>query len=285
MEPRFIDRKNVEILYQYCSPETFINIIQNKTLRFSDIFAMNDFTETHWGEKILNDAVDRLGDKIPDELASYLRQVFPELRENLLPTVCCFSRDGDVLSQWRAYGHDGSGYAIGFAIDEMHSVPARPLEILYETDDQIREAEEYVKHLAAPPDLSIFSFDEDCKKKIRTFASDLCAFKNPGFREELEIRLVHMLLVDRTQNQRKLRSVGGYSKDKEIEGSEIKFRNSNSTPVAFVDLKFDLDPTEKPIKKLYLGPRNKSSISSIQNFLGTNGVHNVEIRKSETSYG
>ncbi|WP_416152053.1 DUF2971 domain-containing protein [Pseudomonas sp. Bout1] len=26
----------------------------------------------------------------------------------------CFSKAGDVLSQWRAYADDGQGYAIGF---------------------------------------------------------------------------------------------------------------------------------------------------------------------------
>ena len=33
--------------------------------------------------------------------------------------VSCFSADGDVLSQWRAYADDGHGFAIGFAPAEF----------------------------------------------------------------------------------------------------------------------------------------------------------------------
>jgi len=28
--------------------------------------------------------------------------------------ITCFSRNGDLLSQWRAYGNDGKGVSIGF---------------------------------------------------------------------------------------------------------------------------------------------------------------------------
>ena len=40
---------------------------------------------------------------------------------------CCFSESSDLLSQWRAYGNDGQGVAIGFnakllsKIDDMYS--------------------------------------------------------------------------------------------------------------------------------------------------------------------
>ena len=33
---------------------------------------------------------------------------------NTLPLIGCFSKNGDLLSQWRAYAEDGKGFSIGF---------------------------------------------------------------------------------------------------------------------------------------------------------------------------
>jgi hypothetical protein len=58
--PRTHDFNDDATIFHYCSPETFLNIIQYKTLRFSDIYAMNDFTEMRWGLSILDETISIL---------------------------------------------------------------------------------------------------------------------------------------------------------------------------------------------------------------------------------
>lgn len=36
--------------------------------------------------------------------------------------ICCFSENGDILSQWRAYADDGKGLAIGFNVKKIEEL-------------------------------------------------------------------------------------------------------------------------------------------------------------------
>jgi len=50
--PMLYDRiykpKRNELIYHYCSAETFNAICTNKTIRLCDIFSIIDFSEMHW---------------------------------------------------------------------------------------------------------------------------------------------------------------------------------------------------------------------------------------------
>lgn len=94
------------MLYHYCDQSAFINIIKNKVLWASDLTKMNDPTELVHGPQIL--------------VALY-RSIFPNSKVDLskersLPNngymhlACSMSKDGDLLSQWRAYSNDGAGF-------------------------------------------------------------------------------------------------------------------------------------------------------------------------------
>lgn len=45
-----------DLLYHYCSAETFLAICGSKRLRFNDLFSMNDFSELHWGYHVWEEA-------------------------------------------------------------------------------------------------------------------------------------------------------------------------------------------------------------------------------------
>jgi hypothetical protein len=107
------------LIYHYTSDTGLQGIIESGKLWFSDIFGLNDPTELRHGLKV---AIDVLKSKIDDarpEIATFASQLERfdvdagvEAAGHFF--ICCFSGDADDLGQWRAYAHDGRGYALGF---------------------------------------------------------------------------------------------------------------------------------------------------------------------------
>jgi Protein of unknown function (DUF2971) len=104
-----------------------------------------------------------------------------------------FLLDADLLSQWRAsYADDGRGFAIGFSPKLMQKVPAKQLRVLYEEGAQIFELMNNLRHVYQVEKSKNFRYDEEFQSHLYQLGLDLCAYKNPAFQEEKEIRLAHI---------------------------------------------------------------------------------------------
>ena len=118
-------------VYHYCSLETFNTIINNKTLRASDITKSNDDQELKWiANSISNTIINVIlnnktlcskynidNDKIrfiEEQIKNVTNSVYISNSRTMLSLACCFSETGDLLSQWRGYANDGNGISIGF---------------------------------------------------------------------------------------------------------------------------------------------------------------------------
>lgn len=132
------DTKRPELVYHYCSLESFYLIIRNKTLRLSDITKSNDSMELMLPKDdivyILEDAyenvetqylkkfmtVEEFRKHVKDNMNNY----FNDKLRNSIFFVMCFSgtQSGDLLSQWRGYADDGRGVAIGFDVDTLREI-------------------------------------------------------------------------------------------------------------------------------------------------------------------
>lgn len=143
------------------------------------------------------------------------------------------SLDGDVLSQWRAYSSDGEGYAIGFDASVFPSLQVRPLRVLYDKRQQIDEAL-FIKSIYAVEQTEAIKYGSDFGRMCATFACDMASFKNPAFAEEKEVRIVHALVFEPSNDSLKLRDEGGSAFDKDVPGEEVKFRMKGEIPVAFI---------------------------------------------------
>ena len=106
-----------KLVYHYCSIETFLSIIQNSVLRLTDIEKSNDYSERVYMETLI---LKQFQKKINNNLNGYLLDNFIVKYYQSLYTssnlyASCFSEDGDLLSQWRAYADNGTGVSIGFS--------------------------------------------------------------------------------------------------------------------------------------------------------------------------
>ena len=123
------------LVYHYCSLDTFFSIITNKTLRLSDVAKSNDNLEVMWLKKIMTKMMEKenmsyefFNDKIKkayslekykEKLMEKTDKFFEQREIKSKFFAICFSgmESEDMLSQWRGYGDDGKGVAIAFDED------------------------------------------------------------------------------------------------------------------------------------------------------------------------
>lgn len=273
-----------ELIFHYCDPDAFFGITQNRRLWFSDVFSMNDFMEMHWGYSIFKRAMSELLKTIPKEFFDRVDDRIAHAGSNILPVVSCFSLDGDVLSQWRAYADDGSGFAIGFSAEELVKMAVRPLRVLYDDRKQVDELKALFLALHEVEKADGFKYGEDFNESCTVMTVDLCALKNPAFQEEKEVRLVHAINFVHSEDGMSLKSVGGTAWGRMAKPEEVKFRMKREVPVPYVPMDFSDCGAVKSIKKIVLGPRNRNLLSNISIYLNTIGLTGIQLEKSAASY-
>lgn len=283
---RIYKPKENDLIYHYCSAETFHAICTNKTIRLCDIFSMNDYMEMHWGysiwEKVASNLVDTIGYKFIDSID----QIIHESGRKCLVLASCFSLDRDVLSQWRAYSNDGNGYCVGFKAKELLNLSIKPLKVEYNESKQMKELTNIVKALNEveqnlPEDEQ---YGNNFINTCANIAFDLAAFKNPAFSEEKEIRLIHLLNFKESNSSLKLVDSGGTYFGKPAEPIDVKFLISQNAPKTYIDIEFTNNGTINPIQEVLIGPKNQVLNSAISVFLETLAIGNVGIKRSKSSY-
>jgi hypothetical protein len=107
------------IIYHYTDDVGLKGILESGQIWLTDIFNLNDPSEVRHGfshavnilkSKVANDPPD--GKRFAEGLEAFFRQ--GKIEEVGHHFVCSFSSCGDDLGQWRAYGDNGRGYALGF---------------------------------------------------------------------------------------------------------------------------------------------------------------------------
>jgi len=204
------------LVYYYCSDEAFRAIVRRGTLRMSNIFHLNDGAEFLWAIQQLcahGDALSREYEGVNPESIEAAYRI--ESKGETDVSVVCFSQDDDDLSQWRGYGDDARGVAIGFNADYLLNECAMSFsmvpafrgnvlagEVLYVDDDGNIVAPNsmvgtslldffrtsYDNHaLAAVP--------RDHEAPFRSFVDNLLAtgglVKHDAFRHENEWRIIY----------------------------------------------------------------------------------------------
>lgn len=321
-----MDNKNT--IFHYCSLETFFAIITNKCVRLSDLNKTNDYMEKRWTSKLLVEAlINKLQEwKVDidlqeeywyeDGLDSHLKFYEKIMNEVLYDTkpvlISCFSKEKDVLSQWRAYGQDGTGISIGFnqkLIKNLDKIKTKNnvwvKDIIYREKKQREEVEDcieacmwYMQRLFDSDKFkSTTEFKEYFRNEFDVFCEVLpeyleqisCFIKNPAFKEEKEVRIIY---------DTNLKGVEFISEDNRIECFEtirscdkfnispIKFNIRNDKIVAYADLDFSNMIEEGVIEEIVIGPKSNISEEDIIYLLYASGynIDQIRINRSMATY-
>ena len=133
-----------EILYHYTTQIGFLGIIQSKSIWGTDMRYLNDKREYLVAMELLTERVTRFVDGPAQGSPQFL--FLEKLQARLTNIwswpffVASFSADGDLLSQWRGYGHEG-GYALGFRsevlVDQLRAQDWTLASCVYDREQQL----------------------------------------------------------------------------------------------------------------------------------------------------
>lgn len=223
------------ILYQYTDSCALQGMKKENELWATGWRFLNDENEYMYGFELLKKHLKKNGNKY-NKLRSFIEDVDKmKVAQDIemLGGICCFSENGDLLSQWRGYGKGYNSVSIGFNMHKLSHYltdsPQGPFlgKVIY---DEVRQN----KIL----DVLLTRINEKCDKP--TFGDVAAAlyfvllfFKEECWKEEAEWRLL---------------SFG--------KNNDIKFRTGNLGLIPYLPLKVFKDNVEGCIEEIII-PRSK----------------------------
>jgi hypothetical protein len=278
-------------LYHYCSAQSLISILKNRTIRFSDVTLLNDREEAEWGYRVFQQAAELLLKpethfRAPPQFFAEIQRLWLSFSMGTRHFVACFSADGDSLSQWRAYAEDGKGYSIGFKAKDIRSqMPLQIYDVLYDQDQQLQEMIDaigslYLEFEDKGADYTAEWFTTRCAE----LAASSVALKNPAWRDEKEIRCHHLVVAAMTESKWMLQDPGGSSAAVKVVPQAIQFETRGGVIVPFLDLPFSVSDTGHPIEDIVVGPKCPTDMFTLLFFLGAEGYGKIPIRFAGSAY-
>lgn len=279
---RLYDPPDGELIYHYCYPEAFVHIVTSRAIWHSAYNVLNDSMEREWGYSIFTKAAKRLPREVDRSFVDRIDAIIKAVNSYSVAMIACYSLDADVLSQWRAYADSGRGFAIGFSSQFMQ-MPAKKLRVLYDEESQIEELLGNLNHVFEYEKSIGFKFDDQFQAHWANVGLDLCAYKNPSFGEEKEIRSVHLSALT---SDREVVPLGALDREGKrlSESVEVKFRIRDGVLVPYVAVDYTNLGKNSPIKEVILGPQNENQESHIELFLKTVGLKDVAIKRSRVPF-
>lgn len=253
------------ILYHYCSLESAIAILESQTLRLSSMLHLNDGLEFKWLQRML---LERIAEKYGDQFDK--SQI---LAKNFTSLYCfSMSTEEDSLAQWRAYGKDGYGVALGlntkhFRLSEGHGcweLDRRHQDVeLAPVNYDVSRHKELIDHMVEAS-LAIEPLEgEDPVDSASTTAQTLLysyagRCKNPAFGIEREWRFIY-------RHNSLAPTFFGSNDPLSTLGVAVR----GNTLVPFYSLSFDkTDHEEPPFVRVMLGPNvNAETEETLKMFL------------------
>jgi len=291
------------VIYHYTGIDGLKGILESNRLWASAAHYLNDSSEieygcdlaagelAHWLET--NENVESFAVNVLKSIHRILTHPISRLSRGATIYVACFCQDGNLLSQWRAYGQAG-GYSLGFEVDnDWQSMrlgmpgelwDSTLVKVIYVRDDQrrrinsiLRQGFEAVRDIV--PDERVLVGADVAKLLVdvvqylsELLLNQIVTFKNPAFREENEWRLVVRPNLIRGQD-RKPPSRGPSPK--------FKFRQSRGSLIPYLEL----HPTDDkiPLKSVRYGPSlvGNRVEGPLRLLLADCGFTNVEVTGSE----
>ena len=271
--------------FHYCSLNTFLSMVDTREFWLSDVNTMNDFSEGHWGYDRFIDAANEIIEEVGRDFIDEIDKFVSTMQFRHLPVIACFSRNGDVLSQWRAYSSDGAGVAVGFPMHKLMSLNCRVVVVDYNPQSQIDIFKDAISALfALKQRLSEAAFDKVFAYYASMIGMLLFSCKNPAFEEEQEIRLIRSLSVQRIQDNIKFSDVGGDNTD-QLSGKplDVLFRVSGSGIVPYIRMPFS-GLGKDAIVDVVIGPKSSNGGNEVRALLNSKGFEHAKVRSSLATY-
>ncbi|AWQ19661.1 hypothetical protein C1N63_12965 [Pantoea ananatis] len=257
------------MIYHYCAAPVFKSIISTKQVWLTDITKLNDTTEYKSGFELIQEVLKTKG----LEEHPLLRGIdSSNINTSFRILVGCFSREGDLGSQWSSYADQTRGLSIGFdehALDQ-YNLSNRFVENNYQPISQ------HIKILEVNYDKDAFtnkvsSFIEDLDSRNMRLKYELMAvglrrlaalYKDPYFKDEREIRVMIEL--------------ESHINDKYALDERVNAYGENATYHKLLTSFDDLSA----ISEVIIGPNCSYTQADVESLLELHGLSSVSVKHS-----
>lgn len=293
---------NNDLLYYYCSMDTFASIIRTKRIWLRSLMSMNDPSEMLLHKVNIADAVYKQYLQTPFEF-KYVDQVgsnamhaflYPpsflfnaglnDIKNNIFFALC-LSSNGNLLSQWRMYADNGKGVCLGFSKSKIKEFikdsPNYKLQDIEYYDDIVNIIDAMSKELLDTIQ-NLYSNNRiaelhELRANIPTyFMPNWSKYKKNDYSNENETRLVcHKHSNQFCMNINASEIDRTYIKD--IEWASINGK---------LDLHMELDIKDLGLSTITFGPANETTKEQINLVLAKEELYipNDKIYKSKIPY-
>lgn len=270
------------VLYHYTSHRSLRCIVEDRQLRISHVYYMNDANEIKYGAELFKTVVaERQNRETDPTLVDFLVEFRDWLNQLIgLPHyifVFSLTEKGNLLSQWRAYTPSGeAGVSIGFSKEGLEKIAAKKgfelIKCLYDKKEQLgilnteldaivakfNKDVPSIKTAGSTPNQKYVSY---CYQYSERLLKTFCRIKDPFFQEESEWRLVSKYYEKYTD-------------------PEIKFREGRTTLVPFIEFPLTgIHDDGRLFEQVYVGPSPNFNLaySAIVSFLSNKKACKVTI--------
>jgi hypothetical protein len=276
-------------LFHYTKADGLMGILGKRTVHATHYRYLNDRSEIGHGEDRFRDVIqDLLGAseaaRHHDTLGHLAKAYEVQKLSSVVDIfVASFTEEGNLLSQWRAYGANGGGYSLGFsklAVDHDKLETVGAAAGLYKCDyddgdirrqmrstvlDLLDAVEEHAHLLAGASRVEII-MREALVYLLHAAVAFIPALKHKSFREEREWRLVVFPLHNRAYDAVQYRAC------------------PRRGLVPFIEVPLVANSERLPVTEIFLGPTHEQEASraALRGYLTKLGYENAEELVSES---
>lgn len=279
-------RATPALLYHYTDQKGLLGIINKREIWASHHQCLNDTQEYLHAKGLVHDEIEKRSAASRTESRSLFEAMRSALygpgNEEVNLYVASFSEDGDSLPQWRAYGGQAAGFALGFSGDRL-VLPERfmILQCIYKPEEQCKVVEaivdEAAQELAQMPVVGPANAAVAAKENLLSILHQFALiFKHEKFQEEREWRIISPVLMDFKP---------AYPVNEEI---RLDFKPGKSMLIPYwrVPLKDTLNDSSPPLHEIVVGPNPnpEQSHQSLRSLLRIQGLITTKVRGSQIPY-
>lgn len=254
-------------IYHYTTSQGLLGILKNESIWASNYAFLNDPSEKQHCLRKTEEAIAIVSKDKNYLINKFFDKILKILHEEGIWTeyIASFCEEGDLLSQWRSYASNASGYSIAFDAERLfgNMVQTAPLnKVIYDHKLQLdilteicEIISEFFENEYKEKDIV---FDNETDLIARQCANPIwslcCNMKHESYSEEKEWRLVFLK--------------SGIEKDENaIFDEEVRFRSRESAIIPYVNIPFgearniQNDQEHYPIQHVIIGPTENSDVS------------------------
>lgn len=277
-------------IYHYTNDIGLNGILESGTLRFTDIFGVNDPSEIKHGFSHALTILDKLAvsaSPLEKEFVQRFHQLYEEQLDRTANFfICSFTKARDDLSQWRAYADNGRGFSLVFDGDQLEKGFALPNGVPSESNTtfsvRYNDTEVYGIHDQIVTNL----FPILSNAAIQRLAANIRNNFLMRVSSELSVRLIHSAIFykhEAYKPESEYRFMQVYRGDLPVPNLKERPRSYGMVRYTEYDWRKYSDST---LKKIIIGPsaNKRKAREFAEECLKKHGFHNVQVEDSAIPY-